>query len=196
MKTPLITDEQRIESATRNGWKIPVYDDGYGPLWIHFSSLGVSGIVRAQTFEDAYGICEDEFFPEASETVEELRKEYGFRREHVRIVRCPATGNERDCTPGDFTDGGKLPAGMFVRWETRETPCDEDDENGWTENELFCEAYGFRPNGPRAGKREDGSPRDPIGHGIFAKDLNGDSLEELTPKLLAQLGIELEIVNW
>ena len=196
MKTPLIADEQRIESATHNGRKIPVYDDGYGPLWIHFNSLGVSGIVRARTFEDAYGICEDEFFPEASETVEELRKEYGFRREHVRIVRDPSTGTERDCAPEDFTDGGKLPAGMFVRWETRETPCAEDDEHGWTENELFCEAYGFRPSGPRSGKREDGSPRDPIGHGIFAKDLNGDRLEELTPELLAQLGIELEVAEW
>ena len=27
--------------------------------------MGISGIVRAQTWEDAYSICEDEFFPSA-----------------------------------------------------------------------------------------------------------------------------------
>lgn len=194
MKT--LTDETRLAGAKRNGNTIPVYDDGYGTLWIHFSSLGVTGIVRAHSMEAAYEICEDEFFPEAGETVEELRAEYGFRREHVRIVRDAETGAERDCRPSDFTDGGKLPAGMFVRWETRETPRAEDDENGWTENELFQEAYGFRPSGPRAGTWEDGRAKDPIGHGIYAKDLNGDSMEELTPELLAQLGIELEIEEW
>ena len=192
MKTKL-TDGQRIEGATRNGCKLAIYDDGSGPLWVHRNSTGISGIVRAQTWEDAYGICEDEFFPEASETVDELREEYGFTRKHVRIVRDKETGAERDCRPLDYVNG-RLPDGLFVRWETRETPC--EDENGWTENELFCEAYGFRPNGPRAGKWDNGEPRDPIGHGIYAKDLNGDSLEELTPELAKELGIELEIVEW
>lgn len=35
------------------------YDDGYGPLWISRNSIGINGIVRARTWEDAYGICED-----------------------------------------------------------------------------------------------------------------------------------------
>lgn len=195
MKTtpPLISDEQTLIGAkSRFGHSIPVYDDGFGLLFIHRDSMGVSGIVRAQTWEDAYSICEDEFFPEASETVEELRKEYGFRREHVRIVRDPVTGVERDCAESDFVNG-RLPDGLFLRWETRETPC--EDENGWTENELFCESYGFRSGGPRSGKWPDGSPRDPIGHGIYAKDLNGDSLDVLTPELLRELEITLEIEN-
>jgi len=29
--------------------------------------MGISGIVRAQTWEDAYSICEDEFFPDADD---------------------------------------------------------------------------------------------------------------------------------
>ena len=70
MKTTnsLITDEQSLLSAkSRFGHAIPVYDDGFGPLWIHRDSMGISGIVRAQTWEDAYSICEDEFFPDADE---------------------------------------------------------------------------------------------------------------------------------
>jgi len=99
--------------------------------------MGISGIVRAQTWEDAYGICQDEFFPEASETTEELVKEYGFKREHVKIVR-DAQGNERDA---ELTDYPFEQTGCsFVRWETRET---SDCEN-WFENELFQEAFGFR----------------------------------------------------
>ena len=68
----LITDEQSLQGAANQwGHKIPTYDDGYGPLWIHRDSLGVSGIVRAQTWEDAYAICEDEFFPDADEEAQE-----------------------------------------------------------------------------------------------------------------------------
>jgi len=178
----LINDEQSLVSAKlSSGHAIPTYDDGFGKLYVWQTTCGnfgmVGGIVRAQTWEDAYSICEDEFFPEADETVDELRKEYGFKREHVKIVR-DANGVEREYTDGCL--------GMpFVRWETRETPC--DDENGWIENELFQEAYGFRPNGANA--------KDTHKHGIYAKDLNGDSLELLTPELLARLEITLEIAT-
>jgi len=61
-----------------------------------------------------------------------------------------------------------------------------DCEN-WFENELFQEAFGFRNSGPNA--------TDTHKHGIYAKDLNGDSLDILTPKLLAELEITLEIVT-
>lgn len=62
----LITDEQELTGAlSRFGHAIRTYDDGFGPLFIHRDSMGISGIVRAQSWEDAYGICEDEFFPSA-----------------------------------------------------------------------------------------------------------------------------------
>lgn len=67
-QTTNITDNQRLVSVTnRFGRKLPTYDDGFGPLWIHRDSMGISGIVRARTWEDAYSICEDEFFPDADE---------------------------------------------------------------------------------------------------------------------------------
>jgi len=133
MKT-LISDTQALVSASRNGHAIPVYDDGYGPLFIHRDSMGISGIVRARTWEDAYEICEDEFFPAATETEAEFIAEYGE----------------------DFTEDG-----------------------------CWQEAYGFRNNSRR---EADGSTSS-----LYAKDLNGDSLETLTPELAAAMEIDLVI---
>jgi len=182
MKPSELTDDVSLIGATRNGNSLPVYDDGYGKLFIHRDSMDICGIVRARTWEDAYEICEDEFFPEASDTVEELRKEYNFVRRHAKIVR-GADGIEREAVyPDDYPDGRLSPSLECVRYDTLETPC--EDENGWTENELFCEAYGFRPNGPNAS--------DTLKHGIYAKDLNGDCLGELTDALASELGIELQ----
>ena len=83
----------------------------------------------------------------------------------------------------DYVDG-RLPEHLFLRWHTIETP----DPDAWSENELFCEAFGFRPNGPNAKDKHD--------HGIYAKDLNGDRLDLLTPELLKELEITLAIKNW
>jgi hypothetical protein len=138
--------------------------------------MGISGIVRAQTWEDAYSICEDEFFPEADETIEEIETEYGFISETIKIIR-GKDGKEKKACASDYP----LTEFQFIRWETKQTRC----KDAWSENELFQEAFGFRPNGP--------NERDVIKHGIYAKDLNGDSLEILTPALIERLGITLEI---
>lgn len=189
----LIEDGQSLAGAHyASGYAIPVYDDGFGPLFIHRHSMGVSGIVRARSWEDAYSICEDEFFPEADETIDEFVKEYGFKRDHYKVIRSSVSIPEADrpvclgafekfAELSDYTDNGKLPEGAFLRWETVETP----DPEAWSENELFCESYGFRSNGPNSS--------DKLNHGIYAKDLNGDSLDRLTPELLAALGITLDI---
>lgn len=129
MKINLITDSQSIVAAkSRFGQPIPIYDDGFGLLFIHRDSMGISGIVRAQTWEDAYSICEDEFF----------------------------------------------------------TPGDDGEEKNHAQN-CWEESYGYRGNGR---KMDDGS----VSY-IYAKDLNGDSLEKLTSELLALLEITLEIVE-
>jgi hypothetical protein len=130
--TPLITDEQTLIAAfSRFDSPIPVYDDGFGELFIHRDSMGISGIVRAQSWHDAYGICEDEFFPAADdEAMEEM--------ERIEAM--------------------------------------EDGEEKNHEQACFDEAFGFRPNG-----------------GIYSKDLNGDRLDLLTPELLEELEIRLEI---
>src|ERR1039457_3403378 len=85
----LITDDQTLNGARyhRAEFSIATYDDGYGPLWISRNSIGINGIVRARTWEDAYSICEDEFFSEASETMEEIVREYGFKRESHKVVK-------------------------------------------------------------------------------------------------------------
>jgi hypothetical protein len=196
-KQDLITDEQQLVGARRAGseYTIPVYDDGFGDLYIHRNSMGISGIVRAQSWEDAYSICEDEFFPEASETVEELQHEYGFRCEHRKVIRASVSIPEPERSehlgafekldePSDYTDNGRLPEGVFLRWVTIETP----DPEAWPENECFCEAFGFRPNGPNAS--------DKLNHGIYAKDLNGDSLDRLTPEMVKDLDLVLDIQDW
>ena len=175
----LITDEQSLVSAQFNhGTPIQTYDDGFGPLFILRDSMGVQGIIRAQTWEDAYSIAEDEMFPDCDLTMEEIVKEYGFKREHIHIIR-DSSGMERRVQLSDypFSETGC----SFVRWETIETP----DSEAWSENELFCEAYGFRPNGARDHKV-------PMSH-IYAKDLNGESLDILTAELVAGLGITLNI---
>lgn len=191
--TPLIKDEQSLESAAyASGTSVSTYDDGFGPLWISRNSIGVNGIVRARTEQDAYNICEDEFFPEANESLEELIKEYGFKREHKKVVRdryvttsSPGlnVGERFEIYPDDYPNGSLAPA--FIRWETVVTP----DPSAWRENELFQEAYGFRPNGPKQG--------DVHNHGIYQKDLSGeDSLDLLTVKLLADLEITPVIKVW
>lgn len=134
MKTTLITDGQSLESATINGRPLKVYDDSWGPLWIHRDSMGVTGIVRAQSWEDAYSIFEDEFFPAADEEA-----------------------------------FGPL-------WGGSLTP---------HEQACWDEAYGYRGNGR---KEEDGSISS-----IYAKDLNGDWLEPLTPQMLGDWNIKLEV---
>lgn len=79
-KYPLINDTQQLVSAkTKSGHSIQTYDDGFGPLFVWQDTLGnfgrVSGIVRAQTWEDAYAILEDEFFPAGDEDASEAQKE-------------------------------------------------------------------------------------------------------------------------
>ena len=175
----LITDNQSLVSAQfKSGTPIQTYDDGFGPIFILRDSMGVQGIVRAQSWEDAYSIAEDEMFPDCDLSMDEIVKEYGFRREHIHIIR-DSIGVERRVQLSDypFSETGCT----FVRWETIETP----DPEAWSENELFCEAYGFRPNGARDHKV-------PMSH-IYAKDLNGESLDLLTPTLVADLGIQLNI---
>jgi len=97
MKTtsPNITDSQSLISASYasypggNRHEIPVYDDGYGQLFIHRDSMGISGIVRALSWEDAYSICEDEFFPagddDANEEMERIEEmEDGEEKNHLQ----------------------------------------------------------------------------------------------------------------
>ena len=139
-----IADDQRLVRVVNSyGRELPIYDDGFGPLWVHRDSMGISGVVRAQTWEDAYGICEDEFFPAGDKEAAE---------ERAKIEALPEDSAERKHL-----------------------------------EDCFDEAYGYRSSGRREG---DGSQSY-----IYAKDLNGDSLEPLTEKLCAGLGLKIELAS-
>lgn len=156
----LINDEQSLISAQfSHGTPIRTYDDGFGPLYILRDSMGILGIIRAMTWEEAYEIAEDEMFPDCDLTLEEIVKKYGFRVSYVQPYGSGQTSRE-------------------------ETP----DPEAWPENELFQEAYGFRPNGSRSGSTS------PMSH-IYSKDLNGESLDLLTSAMVSDLGIVLNIAT-
>ena len=74
-----LKDNQSLKSAaTCGGYSIPIYDDGFGPLWAVSNCFGVIGVIRAQTWEDAWSIAEDEIFPRASEEdIASFEEEYG-----------------------------------------------------------------------------------------------------------------------
>ncbi len=173
-----IQDNQSIVKVTdKNGREIPFYDDGYGPLLVYHDQCGhfsfVAGVIRARSFETAYEIVEDEFLPEADESLEEIIKEYGFRRESLRVVE---TGNgEKYLEPGEMPSDGE----RFVRWHTRETP----DPEAWSENELFQEAFTFRPSGPKTG--------DIHKHGIASMNLDGVHLREVRDEDAEEFTIEI-----
>lgn len=136
---------------TKYGSKVRFYDEhpfSDGKLYAYSESHGLVGIVRARSWEDAYEVVEDEFMHEASETVEELVKEYGYE---IRYER-GADGSFRRI---------KIP-----------------NQDAWPENEIFLEGYGFRPNGP--------NERDVIKHGIYSRDLNGESLVEMDLEMAAE----------
>ncbi len=145
-QSALITGGQSLVSATIRGHAIPTYDDGFGPLFVWQTTLGnfgmVGGIVRAQTWEDAYSICEDEFFPAGDE---DAAKDYA------------------------------------------EVEAREDEKEKRHLQACWDEAFGYRSNSRR---EKDGTQSS-----IYAKDLSGDSLDLLTPELLARLEITLQIEN-
>ena len=177
----LIEDNQTLVSAkTKFGSLIPVYDDGFGPLFIHRDSMGISGIVRAQTWEKAYSICQDEFFPEADLTLDDMIREYSFVYMSGRELWLREHGD-------NFEAWLNLPE--FDKQKAyrafAQIPFPSADF-GFINHPCWQESYGFRPSGA--------NKADKLGHGIYAKDLNGDSLDILTPDFLDRSKIIL-IIN-
>ncbi len=175
---PLVTDEQSIAYIhDRFGHDIRFYDDGYGQLYIMRDSMGIMGIVRARTWEDAYEICEDEFFPEAGETWEEMTREYSTQYLSGRELWLHEHGQHWE----DWQALSQAAKDEAYRAPGKDVPFTQD----CTEHPCWQESYGFRPNGPNT--------RDTIQHGIYQKDLNGESLDRLTRALADELGIIIGI---
>lgn len=93
-----LADEHTLTGATsRFGYPLAVYDDGFGPLWIHRDSMGITGIIRTQTWEDAYSIAEDELFPAGDADAAEAMREIeatpeGEERDHAQACFDEAYG--------------------------------------------------------------------------------------------------------
>lgn len=180
--TKLISDNQSLTAAHIANClgelsPLPFYDDGYGPLFIHFNALGIYGIIRARNESDAYEISEDEFMDEASETWEEMEKDYSTEYKSGRELWMHENGNDWEAwkaLSGDeknaiYRKGGK---DVPFEGEISEHPC-------------WQEAFGFRPNGP--------NQTDKLKHGIYAKDMNCDLLCLLTPEIMERHSIKLSI---
>jgi hypothetical protein len=76
----MIRDDQRLLGAYgRHGDGIPTSDDGFGGLWVYYDSMGVAGVVRARTWEDAYEAVEDDILQPIAE--DEVHEAYGFEGE-------------------------------------------------------------------------------------------------------------------
>jgi len=65
MSNVTINDGQSLDSASKSGHPLRTWDDGFGPLWIYRECFGPVGIVRAQTWEDAWECVVDEIMDDA-----------------------------------------------------------------------------------------------------------------------------------
>lgn len=89
----MITDDQTLVGAkTRSGSDIPVYDDGYGKLFVYCCEFGPMRVIRAQSWEDAYEIAIDEA---KTITPDEVPEAYGQWDAFAEWI-CERTGTERE----------------------------------------------------------------------------------------------------
>ena len=73
-----IADDESLVSAVAGAGAVPVpvWDDGFGPLWVYRDEFGIVGIVRAQTWHDALDCAYDELLKPISD--DEIPEAYGF----------------------------------------------------------------------------------------------------------------------
>jgi len=53
-----------VSVKTEFGNDVPCWDDGIGPAWIMRDSMGIVGVIIAQTWETAYECAIDELLPD------------------------------------------------------------------------------------------------------------------------------------
>ena len=167
--TELITDEQELLGArTRFDNPIKTYDDGFGPLWVYRESLGVVGVVRAQNWESADSIVGDEILTPIPE--DDMIEAYGFYvipEEPLNL----AVSRWWDAMKGD---GEHL-----ARFKTEQEAMEHCARQIVLDQPDLVDGYKFQDNA--------------TGSGIVLEDVNGSSLDLLTPELLHELQITLQI---
>lgn len=148
---------------------IRFYDDGDGPLWIARDTGGILGIVRCRGESNAYEIVSDEFrTPIAPEDVHDA---YGAFDQLLEWME--AKGHENNQQLREFCTRYDRQFFEFLTIGNRESVI-----KAWPDGEMIdlIEGYEHQSNA--------------TGTGIVSIDLNGESLELLTPELLLRLEIE------
>lgn len=86
--------------STDSGYPLPVYDDGDGPLWLFGEEYGATMLVRASSFEAAWGIVIDE-----SRTIDpsEVPEAFGYEGEDAQ-ARLDADLREARDGRGEWPD--------------------------------------------------------------------------------------------
>ena len=167
----MINDQQTLVGARQThswneyGTPMKTYDDGFGPLWLYREAGGLQGIVRAQSWESAYEICQDEIMTRVPQ--DEVIEAYGFY-----TLDRSEPGNPRYQA---LRDAGELLAEFNTRYEAEKYCLDTIQR----EECDLAEGYEYQSNA--------------TGTGIVSFDLNGQSLGQLTPELAERLGIRIQV---
>lgn len=170
----LIQDDQALESAaSEHGTPIRTYDDGYGPLYVYRTSLGITGIVRAMSWEGAYDCVLDEILtPIDASDIPDAYGAFEYLRDHPTLGKFWRTGED----------------GFSSSWKLKRV----------TPSQLAAEVFACRSKAPDfAPELQEGYRHQPnaTGTGIVNIDLNGESLDLLTPEFIESAGIVLTIVD-
>jgi len=186
----MINDDQTLVGAYTTdvlGKRHPlkIYDDSWGSLWVYGEACGAliypRGVVRAQSFESAYEICQDEIMSRVPE--EDLLDAYGlYVLEHKGFYYlCPDFDTLNDYGWYE-TFGGLIPTRWVIdRFVTREGT-EFEGRRLIAKHELdLVEGYEYQSNA--------------TGTGIVTYDLNGQRLEELTPEVADRLGITIQVTE-
>ena len=156
-----LNDNQCLKGATSDNHTLATYDDGSGHLYITRNSMGLTGIIRADSWEDAYSIDDDEFQPtadpddcklseDASEDEQNAWQEaYGFRPSgpnHTEgdrgIFARDLNGDHLDALTQEHMDQYGIKLEVTTDWESIVQECkehDTTDQHGIYIPQVFCE---------------------------------------------------------
>lgn len=166
----MINNDQTLQGAISEfGNPIKVWDDGSGPLWAYQESLGIVGIIRAQTWEKAYECMLDSILEPIAD--DEIPEAYGLYilpdNEFAVEVKVWTIVDDVKETRTAFSNESlaKLYIQDIIKSQERD----------------LIEGYDYQPNS--------------TGSGIVLTDLNGSYLSPLTAEFVVKHSITLQIKN-
>jgi len=156
-------------ATSKFGTPLLTYDDGFGPIYVYRDANGTTAVIRALSWEDAYQIVDDEIFNPIDSA--ELHEAYGYR------VKTDAPCYGAKVFHAFFEDyPNNADIGLFATLEQAQAACLKD---AVYHGRDLVEGYRYQSNA--------------TGTGVVSFDLNGESLDLLTPQLAEDLGLVLDI---